>query len=61
MERPVKSAEESRTERTHILFPRSLNNQGRLFGGELLGWIAEAARWAGQPAGKRPAPRTGLP
>lgn len=28
---------------------------------ELLGWIAEAARWAGQPAGKRPAPGTGLP
>ena len=43
MERSVKSAEDSRTERTHILFPRSLNNQGRLFGGELLGWIDEIA------------------
>ena len=43
MERPVKSQEDSRTELVHLLFPRSLNHQGRLFGGELLGWIDEIA------------------
>ena len=42
-ERPVKTVAESKTEQVHLLFPRSLNHQNRLFGGELLGWIDEIA------------------
>ena len=42
-ERAVKTVQDSRTEQVHILFPKALNNQGRLYGGELLGWLDEVA------------------
>lgn len=52
--RPVRKISDSRTEQVHILFPRSLNHEGRLYGGELLGWLDELAgvvarRHAGLP------------
>ena len=34
---------DSRTEQVHILFPQSLNHQGKLYGGRLLEWIDEIA------------------
>ncbi len=43
MERASKRVDESLTEETHILFPRALNNAGRLYGGQLLEWIDELA------------------
>ena len=39
----VKTIEESETELTHILFPRNLNDSGRLYGGQLLEWLDELA------------------
>lgn len=42
-ERVYKSVDESRTEQIHILFPRYLNGDGLLYGGELLFWIDEIA------------------
>ena len=42
-ERIMKTVDDSRTEQVHILFPRSLNSQGRLYGGELLAWLDEIA------------------
>ena len=41
--RTVKTVEESETELTHILFPRNLNDSGRLYGGQLLEWLDELA------------------
>ena len=34
--REMKRVEDSETEQSHLLFPRSLNANGRLFGGQLL-------------------------
>ena len=42
-DRPIKSVSDSKTEQVHLVSPKSLNSQGRLFGGELLGWIDEVA------------------
>ena len=42
-ERRMKKVEESMTEQSHLLFPESLNSNGRLFGGRLLSWIDETA------------------
>lgn len=42
-ERRMKRVEDSLTEQTHILMPRSLNPAGYLFGGQLLEWIDETA------------------
>ena len=42
-DRPLKTVSESKTEQVHLISPKSLNSQGRLFGGELLGWIDEVA------------------
>ncbi|MBQ7372391.1 MAG: acyl-CoA thioesterase [Blautia sp.] len=39
----VKRVADSCTEQVHILFPRSLNSDGRLYGGQLLGWLDEIA------------------
>ena len=41
--REMKRVEDSETEQSHLLFPRSLNANGRLFGGQLLEWIDEIA------------------
>ena len=41
--RPVKTVDDSATEQVHLLFPRSLNGAGRLFGGQLLEWLDEIA------------------
>ncbi|HIV23362.1 MAG TPA: acyl-CoA thioesterase [Candidatus Merdiplasma excrementigallinarum] len=41
--RKMKRVEDSLTEQTHLLFPRALNANGRLFGGQLLEWIDETA------------------
>ena len=41
--RPSKTVSDSRTELTHLIFPKSLNSSGRLYGGELLGWLDEMA------------------
>ena len=38
-----KRVSDSRTEVTHILFPGSLNDMGRLYGGQLLEWLDELA------------------
>ena len=40
---PDKRITDSLTEVTHILFPRSLNDMGRLYGGQLLEWLDELA------------------
>ena len=42
-ERRMKRVEDSMTEQSHLLFPRALNANGRLFGGQLLEWIDETA------------------
>ena len=42
-DRRMKRVEDSLTEQTHLLFPRALNANGRLFGGKLLEWIDETA------------------
>ena len=42
-DRPIKTVSESKTEQVHRVTPKSLNSMGRLFGGELLGWIDEVA------------------
>lgn len=42
-DRRMKRVEDSLTEQTHLLFPRALNANGRLFGGQLLEWIDETA------------------
>lgn len=42
-ERRMKRIEDSMTEQSHLLFPRELNANGRLFGGKLLEWIDEIA------------------
>lgn len=42
-ERRMKRIEDSMTEQSHLLFPRELNANGRLFGGKLLEWIDETA------------------
>lgn len=42
-ERRMKRVEDSVTEQSHLLFPRELNANGRLFGGKLLEWIDETA------------------
>ncbi|MBE5997644.1 MAG: acyl-CoA thioesterase [Lachnospiraceae bacterium] len=39
----AKKISDSLTEVTHILFPRSLNDMGRLYGGQLLEWLDELA------------------
>ena len=39
----MKRVEDSMTEQSHLLFPRALNANGRLFGGQLLEWIDETA------------------
>lgn len=39
----MKRVEDSVTEQSHLLFPRSLNANGRLFGGQILEWIDETA------------------
>ena len=39
----AKKIGDSLTEVTHILFPRSLNDMGRLYGGQLLEWLDELA------------------
>ena len=54
-DRPIKTVSESKTEQVHRVTPKSLNSMGRLFGGELLGWIDEVAgivarRHCGRPA-----------
>lgn len=41
--RRMKRVADSMTEQSHLLFPRSLNANGRLFGGQLLEWIDETA------------------
>lgn len=41
--RRMKRVKDSLTEQTHLLFPRALNANGRLFGGQLLEWIDETA------------------
>ena len=41
--RKMKRVTDSMTEQSHLLFPRSLNANGRLFGGQLLEWIDETA------------------
>lgn len=41
--RKMKRVADSVTEQSHLLFPRSLNANGRLFGGQLLEWIDETA------------------
>lgn len=41
--RRMKRVEDSVTEQSHLLFPRELNANGRLFGGRLLEWIDETA------------------
>lgn len=41
--RKMKRVEDSLTEQSHLLFPRSLNANNRLFGGQLLEWIDETA------------------
>lgn len=41
--RRMKRVEDSVTEQSHLLFPRALNANGRLFGGQLLEWIDETA------------------
>lgn len=38
-----KSVAASRTEISHLLFPKDMNGAGRLFGGQLLMWIDEVA------------------
>lgn len=42
-ERRMKRVEDSVTEQSHLLFPRELNANGRLFGGRLLEWMDEIA------------------
>ena len=42
-QRKMKRVEDSMTEQSHLLFPRDLNADGRLFGGQLLAWIDELA------------------
>ena len=42
-ERRMKRVEDSLTEQSHLLFPKSLNSNGRLFGGQLLEWLDEIA------------------
>lgn len=42
-ERKMKRVEDSITEQTHLIMPKSLNSTGYLFGGELLAWIDETA------------------
>lgn len=42
-ERRMKRVEDSVTEQSHLLFPKELNANGRLFGGKLLEWIDETA------------------
>lgn len=39
----IKTVADSRTEISHLLFTRDMNGAGRLFGGQLLMWIDEAA------------------
>lgn len=41
--RRMKRVSDSLTEQSHLLFPRDLNANGRLFGGRLLEWIDETA------------------
>ena len=53
--RPIKNVSDSKTVQVHLISPKSLNSLGRLFGGELLGWIDEVAgivarRHCGRPA-----------
>ncbi|MCF0132960.1 MAG: GNAT family N-acetyltransferase [Blautia sp.] len=42
-ERKMKRVGDSLTVQSHLLFPDSLNSNGRLFGGRLLSWIDETA------------------
>ena len=42
-QRKMKRVEDSVTEQSHLLFPRELNANGKLFGGKLLEWIDETA------------------
>ena len=39
----MKRVADSVTEQSHLLFPRALNANGRLFGGQILEWIDETA------------------
>ena len=39
----VKHVSDSQTEQVHLLFPGSLNSDGRLYGGLLLSWLDETA------------------
>ena len=41
--RKIRKVEDSEVEQMHILFPRDLNDQGRLYGGQLLEWLDEIA------------------
>lgn len=41
--RPVKHVADSKTEQVHILFPRTLNNDEWLYGGQLVDWLDETA------------------
>lgn len=47
-ERKMKRVEDSITEQSHLIMPKSLNSAGYLFGGELLAWIDETAGIVGR-------------
>ena len=48
MERRDKTVAESRVETFHIIMPEDMNDNGRLFGGRLMGWIDEVAGLVGR-------------
>ncbi len=47
-ERKMKRVADSMTEQVHLLFPRSMNSAGRLYGGQLLDWLDEIAGIVGK-------------
>ncbi len=47
-DRKMKRVEDSITEQSHLIMPKSLNSAGYLFGGELLAWIDETAGIVGR-------------
>ena len=46
--RKMKHVSDSMTEQVHLLFPRTMNSAGRLYGGQLLEWLDEIAGIVGK-------------